>query len=574
MLAAFVVGPISFLAYEVSMYNLCKQELKAATDSAALAAGATTASSNETDPAVTQNSAMNTAMNMFKMNSVIGHSLSSATKSDTADMNPGANEAQVYFQFLDPVTRAPVAPGSANGKVIQVTACYGYSPVFAKFVGLSGVYEAVETSNGGLPMLDVILCFDISASMDDFTQVTIVNRNITNGVNTYTILAQGPLYTAFQCTSATGTALNACHPQELDSSGGAYTFSANARGTNCGAAPRTAQSTSLFTDIVVNLDATDTMNAGTTISYNGGSYAFPANSAPDNMGVGILVEASRGNLESTTVATNAGVPYSTWGITPRAGWYGAYQTAALALRHPLQDAISAAQNFFTVMNNACDVHFGLVTFSTAAGTTATQKCTSDIGASSIGNITNSTSSYSSNASPSDPMNPAPPCPGISLDSRAGPTYSNYATVNSAVSSLRQYGGTNIAGALNAALNQMKTTSQGGQNLCRKGANKAIVLFTDGLPTTSSLGGNPLSDARSQAATANNLGIPIYCIGLCLTPTLQSSQTAILTDQNSNSSSGGIAGISGNGAQFFQATQLSQVDAVFRNVARALVQLVR
>jgi len=48
----------------------------------------------------------------------------------------------------------------------------------------------------------------------------------------------------------------------------------------------------------------------------------------------------------------------------------------------------------------------------------------------------------------------------------------------------------------------------------------------------------------------------------------------LTDANANPSNGGIAGISGNGAQFYQATETSQLNLVFENVARALVQLVR
>lgn len=567
-LALFIVGPVAFLAYEFAMFDLCKQELKAAVDSAALAAGATVASSNSSDPLSAQISAVATAVNMFQQNSVIGYSLASATQSSDAEMTPSANQAQIYFQFLDPVSRQPVPMGSINGKIIQVTGAFGFTPTFAGYVGLGGPYTAFETSNGGLPMLDVILCFDISASMDDFTPVSIVDRYESLTTNSYQILAQGPLYTAFQCTSATGTALNASFPQELDSSGGAYKFSSAARGTNCGAKPPSLfPSTTSFTDVVVNLDGTNTMSAGTTVTSNGTAFTFPANN------IGLLVEASRGNLESIATATAANVPYLTWGVIPQPGWYAAYQQGALSLRHPLQDAISSAQNFFAIMNTACDVHFGLVTFSSNVGTSATQTCTSDIGAGSIGNITDSPSSYKSNQFPSDPMSPNPPNPGIPLNPTAGTAYSNYSTVNSAVSNLVQYGGTNIAGALNAAVNEMKSTSQGGQGLSRAGANKVIILFTDGLPTESSLGGDPSHDARTVAATAETLGIPIYCIGLCLTSNLQSNQTAILTDQNNNATSGGIAGISGNGAQFFQATELSDLNGAFENVARALVQLV-
>ena len=59
----------------------------------------------------------------------------------------------------------------------------------------------------------------------------------------------------------------------------------------------------------------------------------------------------------------------------------------------------------------------------------------------------------------------------------------------------------------------------------------------------------------------------------MVPSLQATQTTVLTDQNSDLSVGGLAGISGNGAQFYQATQTSELDLVFENVARSLVQLV-
>jgi hypothetical protein len=62
--------------------------------------------------------------------------------------------------------------------------------------------------------------------------------------------------------------------------------------------------------------------------------------------------------------------------------------------------------------------------------------------------------------------------------------------------------------------------------------------------------------------------------LCLVPSLQASQTDILTDTTTSPSSGGIAGISGNGAKFYQATDVSQINGLFQNVARALTQLVR
>ncbi len=569
VLSIVLLGPLALLGFEIARYCLVHQQLQACVESAALAGAATIASSNTTDPTTTQNAAMATALNMFKNNSILGQSLANTTQSSTYPLQPSGNQASVYFQFLDPVTRQAVNLGSTNGKILQVTGAFGFVPIFQKFVGLGSSYVAAATSNGGLPMLDLVLCFDISASMDDFTPISIVDRYSNGSLNAYSIINQGPLYTAFKATSSTGTAVNATFPQGLDNSygsNGAYTFSSAARGQNYNAIAPSSMTTR-FTDVVVNIDGTNTFSSGITVNYAGAAYNFPVNN------IGCLVEAARGNLESTTVATAAGVPYTTWGITPKTGYYQAYLQAANVLRHPIADAISAAQNFFTIMNNDCDVHFGLVTFSSSPGSSANSTVRPDSG-SSIGNITDQSSSYISNGFPSDPLSPLPPNPTINLNPTSGPAYSNFSTVNTSIQSVLAYGGTDIAGALKTAINQMNSTSSGGLGLTRAGSTKAIVLFTDGLPTVSSLGGNPSTDARTEASAAKALGIPVYCLGLCLVPSLQASQTAILTDQNSDPSTGGIAGISGNGATYYQATQLSELNLIFENTARSLVQLVR
>ena len=569
ILAVFFIGPLSILSFEVARFCLAQQQLQACVESAALAGAATTASSNTTDPTVTQTTAMNTALSMYQQNSILDQSLATATQASALPLNPSGNQSSVYFQFLDPTTKLVVPLGSTNGKILQVIGSFGVVPIFQKFVGLGPVYLANSTSSGGLPMLDIILCFDLSASMDDFAPISIVDRYKTGTTNGYNIIAQGSLYTAFKATSTTGTAVNATFPQGLDNSSGsdgAYTFNASARGSNNGTQAPSAKSNN-FTDLVVNIDGTNTFNTGVTVSYNGNSYIFPAND------IGCLVEAARGNLESIAIANAAGVPYTTWNITPKSGYYQAYLQAASAQRHPIADAIAAAQNFFTIMNNDCDVHFGLVTFSSSIGTSSSSTSQPDYGQ-SVGNITDNSGVYVSNNYPADPLTPLPPNPLINLNPTSGPAYSNYSQVSTSIQSVLAYGGTNIAGALQAAINQMKSTSSGGLGLTRNGSTKAIILFTDGLPTVSSLGGDPSADSRAQALAAQKLGIPIYCLGLCMVSSLQASQTAILTDQNSNSNSGGIAGISGNGATYYQATQLSELNAIFQNTARSLVQLVR
>jgi hypothetical protein len=155
-----------------------------------------------------------------------------------------------------------------------------------------------------------------------------------------------------------------------------------------------------------------------------------------------------------------------------------------------------------------------------------------------------------------------------------------------------YGGTNIADALDMALSMelgsksgdpsstpgsAGTASRKGQALARPGATRAIVLFTDGLPTSGgdsySTTTRAISDpyAQAEANCAASAGIPVYTIGLCMVPSLQADQTTVLTD---SSGSTGIAALSKNNASFVQTTSASQLNNVFQNVARQLVQLVQ
>ncbi len=314
VLAMFVVAPLSLFTVELVRYTLAKEQLRTCVESCALAAAATTASGNETDPMITQQTAIATAIDMFKRNSLLEQPLSDSRQSSTIDMAPAPKETLLYFEFLDPITRQPVPLGSTRAKVIRVTAAYGLVPWFAAFLGWNGVYPVVETANGGLPMLDIVLCFDISSSMDDFTAVSIVDRYKGATFNGYKIIGQGNLYNAFHCTGPTGTALNATFPQNLDSNDGIYTFSSTARGTNCGAGAPNAMS-SQYTDVVVNIDGTSTFSDGAMVTVNGTTFVFPPNN------VGCLVEAARGNLESVTVANNAKVPYLSWGIEPKPGYF-------------------------------------------------------------------------------------------------------------------------------------------------------------------------------------------------------------------------------------------------------------
>jgi len=646
IIGVFIMGPLSMFVYELTQFNLAKQELKACVDLAALTAACSTTSSNSTDPATTQKLAMDQAAYMFAQNTILNVPLSTTPAysygTGQPTWSPVINQSQLYFQFLDPVTKTPVSYGSPNGKIMRVFGSFGFSPVFAKFSKLAvGPYLAVESSDGGLPLIDVVLCFDISGSMDDFTQISLVNRysNGPSGLpagndNGYAILpgtsgttkGQGPLYIATGATNATGSALNATYPMDIDNGGGSssygpYSFNATGHGAHTGSPPpqtkaQVESNTFNFTDCVVNIDGTDKETAGITVN----GFTFPADDAVTHKGLGVLVEASRGNLESVATANAAKVPYSTWGITPGPGWFQAYYQAAMSaqvgfptmnrnvvpLRHPIGDAILAAQSFFGVLSNDADVHFGLVTFSSVAGDSS-----SSFAGTQPYNISGINKSYASESSnPFTTTNSYPPepvkCvnPGIRLNKTPGPSYSNYSgatppptdSVNGAlfttaggplpygINTVVAEGGTNIQDALaralamhlgskatDAATTPSPTNYPGlGATLGRKGATRAIVLFTDGLPTAGGDTQASYPNSQNVARAAKTAGIPIYTIGLCLTPSLQAAQTAVLTDQAAT----GIANLSGNGATFNQTTDPAKLNGIFQNVARQLVQLVR
>src|SRR4029078_13465227 len=78
LLAVFVLLAIGLFSFELNRMEAARQQLRSACEAAALAGAATLASSDNTDPAASQTSAMNTALTAFRHNSVIGVSLMTA----------------------------------------------------------------------------------------------------------------------------------------------------------------------------------------------------------------------------------------------------------------------------------------------------------------------------------------------------------------------------------------------------------------------------------------------------------------------------------------------------------------
>lgn len=566
-LAAFAVVPLGLLAFELHRAELAREQLRSVCESAALAAAATLAGSDLNNPVESHQNAMNSALHFFQANSVIGYSLNTSRLAGSKDEKPSAKMGNLFVQFLDPHNSLqPVPLGDPKGKVVQIFGNLNAEPAFSKFLPL-GNFLISATSSAGVPSLDVVLCFDVSGSIDDQTPVTFVRRqwDTTTGKVVYIVppcragaaagpSASGKIYDVLG-PPPTGSRTNATFPQWLSISNQSdhryplnFSEEGSARGLrgttdsgsppgNCPPGTASTGDRYTYTDLVVNIDGNDVFHG---ITVNG--YRFPD--------IGTLVEASRGNLENVTVFRNSKADKALPHISPMAGYQEQYRRLAQAHLHPILEAQDASNAFLTIINTNTDAHFGFVTFATNAGKSPVD----------YERQSNVDSTYPQAGSQNFPL------PQIKISPTE--TVTNFSSILALIPNTSAYTSTNIGDALMEAVNQLKNSS-------RKGSRKAIVLFTDGQPTAGGpLHQDPWSNSRLAALEAKKQAIPIYTIGLAQNPEIIPSEVAILNDENSNPSSGGIAAIAGNGGKFFLVTDSNKLRWTFENVARQLVQLVR
>src|ERR1700733_4118927 len=222
VISFFVVLPLSLLGFEFSRFLLMQQQLHAVTDSAALAGTAALASSPQGFTyAQLQQLAMNVAAQTFEQNSILQTNFSTANV--TTHLNTGQNmaappshSAVLNITLLDQ-NGNPQPIGSTTATTMQVQGIYSDTPIFVgNLLSIAKVETAWAVSNGGLPQLDLALCFDISGSMDDQTPVVLINRywDPTNKYASYKTVASGTIFSLCGPPD-TGTGLNATQPQNL-----------------------------------------------------------------------------------------------------------------------------------------------------------------------------------------------------------------------------------------------------------------------------------------------------------------------------------------------------------------------
>lgn len=573
-LLVFFILLLGMAAFEFARYSLCCQQFQHCVDIAALGGAAGLASAQTTNQSAAQSAAIQTAQWMMEQNYILDKSLSGKTTWTAGTTIPTMpvvpNTASMAFTWVDPETGAPTGtPG--DQKIFRVSGAYAYPPMVGSWIGLgnSTLAAVVAIGNGGGTMLDVVLCFDLSGSIDDSTKITMVERYSPAVGNTiYRNVAQGTLYTATAESSPSGTGFNAMYPYAMNAAAyGSYSNTRRGQTQNQRAPFTSAAGGQTFTDVVVNLDENDAFAGGTF-----GGLNFP--------NVGSLVEAARGNLESIAVATTASVPYSGWGVTPQSGYYRTYWEQAQVHRHPLYDAQASSANFFQIITNSTNAHLGLVGFSSDENTSYSQPA------------------IEGGANHTFPVPPAAgtipttgnvtcPIPYVQLDPTPGSAGNNLAAVSAklplpptlpstVVPQLTAYGSTDINGALNQAMNMLTRNTPStyndpaywptNLNRSRIGARRAIVLFTDGLPTTNT---GPLygSDGSTTSQKAGQCQIPIYCIGLAQVASLVPGMNATLGTISTNS--GGKLYVIPPGAG-----QAAALNRAFADIARSLIALVR
>jgi hypothetical protein len=580
ILGLIILPAICILSFELARVFLAKQQLQNAGDAAVLTATAQLASSNNTNPTQAHTDAIAAAVKVFKSNYMLGQQLSNSNlvnSSSSLGASPG--EANLFFQFIDPVTKQVVPISSPNGKIINLQACAGAYTTFGKFYGIPQ-FQVTSLSKGAVPIIDIEICFDVSGSMDDQTLVTFVTRTYDQTLHktAYNVSttangpkAEGTIVNILQ-PPLIGSSLNATFPYCFEESNYypypsyygndlVFTYEINQnnlrslygwqpgigeQGSPPGNAPGTGSmpdpaNANEYTDLVVNLDGNVHFGSATV---NG--YSFPS--------LGTLVEASRGNLENQSAFTsslaNVSLPKT---VQPKAGYQNTYFSQAASMLQPIADSQAANQVFTDILNTDTDCHFAFVAFD---------------------NSVNDTDTYTADIDflyPYGRPNQNYPVTFIPLNPALAQT--NYNAVRTAIAGTKALGGTDLSQPINLAVADLQKNG-------RPGSVKAIILFTDGEPTDPQgpNGWDPTyayakAQARKAAAAAGAAGIPVYTIGLAQTQQIEPSETDILNDTNPDPTAGGIAAISGHGATFNLVTDSSQLQVTFEKIARRLVEIV-
>lgn len=631
-IAFFIVLPLSLVGFEMGRYFLLITQVENVAGACALSgtgAIATIPSTAAAGPGLQglYNGCAQEAVFCLQLNSILGSAMSNNVQTIAnntlapyvAPPTPPVGKAAISISFLNQDGSWHQDLTTSGAVKMSVTISYTTKPIFSApgmLMNLMPTETATASSTGGLPQLDVFLCFDLSGSMDDQTGVAYVNRywDVTRpggGAVNYGFWAnqnsQTPntIYNQTPGIQITGTQLNALPPQNLAKCSTSLFFNEQVRcasGSEAGQLPGGVvmvgtTPTPQAIDYGTSYGLQQVYSAGTTPNPNwynpggssftdmvvipstttGGAYTF--NAATWRNTAVVECEQSRGNLVNISVlnASQGGAsylnnnPYKTQlvaalGSTPQQYWAYAAQNT-----NPSYLALSAGQNFVSTMNLSTDARFGLSTFADYASspTLNTIAGPNYLISGAFGSWY--PSPYTQGGQPSGGTFPLP---WVSLSDGTPGSYNNaFAALAPPTSSYNPSttttqavptGQTNMWDALNNAIQDV--TANG-----RTTARKAIVLFTDGIPTpppgtpATIPAGNTNTGLFALATSCNAPNIPIYTIGLA-----QNADATLVAAENTLLS--GISSRGGAGGTYFPTTSATQLNAAFQAIARSLVLL--
>jgi len=189
VIAICLVIVIGLFAFEMSRYFLARDELKTNVEVAALSCQTNLVSLGDPTDPTNQSNSKQAGLTLFQQNSILGQPMSSAILVDTpANLSPAPNQAQIAFQFLDPLTKLPLNASGAGvingvtnpdtaGTLIQATGAYAYTPAFGQFIGLGNAQFTFQVAAlSGVPKIDLVVVLDISRGMDNDTALTFFQR--------------------------------------------------------------------------------------------------------------------------------------------------------------------------------------------------------------------------------------------------------------------------------------------------------------------------------------------------------------------------------------------------------------
>ncbi len=194
LIGLILIPIIGIFSFEIARYQAGVQQLEANTDSAALAGAAMLVTSRyqkPTDRLRRFEEAEKAAENAFKstfastggqLNIILGSTLTTAVnvgRGGRLQVGSQAGYCQFKVEAVNPANLQVVEPDSTDAKSIRFSALFTGKPAFGRFLQLNQLVPLYSKSTAGVPILDVVMCFDISGSMDDSTRVSMVNRKWT-----------------------------------------------------------------------------------------------------------------------------------------------------------------------------------------------------------------------------------------------------------------------------------------------------------------------------------------------------------------------------------------------------------